>query len=64
MLVVAFSVHERDGYDEHAGTAPHVLHEELLQHDVPQPLQVDLVLLIAEGVVTFGEQRVLHLSIC
>jgi len=41
---------------DHAGAAPHVLHEELLQHDVPQALVEDAVLLRYEG--TIGRPQV------
>ena len=42
-------------------TGPSVLHEELLQHDVPEPLVEDDVALLDEGAVGADQRVVLHL---
>lgn len=54
-----------DGHGDHhqAGSAPHVLHEELFQHDVPEALQQDLMDLRGQRRVAPPQLGQLHLQI-
>lgn len=54
-----------DGHGDHhqAGGAPHVLHEELFQHDVPEALQQDLMDLRGQRRVAPPQLGQLHLQI-
>ena len=53
-----------DGHSDHdqPAAAPHVLHEELLHHDVPQTLGQDQVHLLRQGPVALLKLLHLHLA--
>lgn len=51
-----------DGDHDEAAAAPHVLHEELLDHDVPEALGQDQVHLLGQSTVALLQLTHLHLQ--
>ena len=60
---VACGGHDRESYHHHAGRTPHILHQELLQHDVEQPLSEDQVHLSCQRIVAALQDCHLNLQI-
>lgn len=58
----ACSRDDRHSHHDQAAAAPHVLHEELLDHDVPETLGQDQVHLVRQGPVTLLQLTHLHLQ--
>lgn len=56
------SSHDGQGHHDHAGGRPQILHQELLQHNVPQTLIHNVRHLLSQLLVAFLEQRQLHLQ--
>ena len=68
MLVLTIFVHsicgdDGDCYHDEPGGTPHVLHEELLQLDVPQTLPDDFLHLGHQLLIGLLEERLLHLEV-